>query len=210
MKKIKTRDGSFTLFNEDFGETYHCKTVGALEESYIKYAQPLNIKSGDNILDFCFGIGYNTIAALKICNQITVTALELDNKILNEILTNQVPNEYIEQNKIVQKALRNNINNIKNEKIKIIIGDAKEEIKKLPSQSFNGILFDPFSPGKHKELWSLEVFKECFRILKNKGRLTTYSHATWIRKNMKDAGFKVIDGPIFGRKSSSTIAIKLK
>jgi len=203
MKKIETRDGSFTFLNEEYGETYHCSTVGALEESRIKYVEPANIKKGDNILDFCFGLGYNSIAALKICKDITITAIELDQKILDEIPTNIVPKEYITENEIISKALQQ-----KNDKINIIIGDGAKEIKKLPSDSFNAVFFDPFSPGKHKELWSLEIFKECYRIMKTEGRLTTYSCAKWMRNNLKEAGFKVNDGPIFGRKSASTIGVK--
>ncbi|MBU0615205.1 MAG: hypothetical protein KJ601_03870, partial [Nanoarchaeota archaeon] len=88
------------------------------------------------------------------------------------------------------------------------IGKAEEEIKLLPNNYFNGVLFDPFSPGKHKEMWSLDIFKECFRVMKPGSRLTTYSCAVWIRDNMREAGFQVIDGPILGRKSASTIAIK--
>lgn len=203
MKKIKTRDGSYTFLNEEYGETYHCSTVGALEESRIKYVEPANIKDNDNILDFCFGLGYNSIAALKISKNVRITGIEIDKSILNEILTNEVPEEYIEENKIIQEAILKKSNNIK-----IIIGNAKEEIKKLESNSFNAIFFDPFSPNKHKELWSLEIFKECYRILKKEGILTTYSCATWIRNNLKEAGFEVNDGPIFGRKSASTVAKK--
>lgn len=218
MKKVKTRDGSFTFLNEEYGDAYHSTTVGALEEARVKYAEPANLKAGDKVLDFCFGLGYNTIAALKICDNISVTGLELDVGILKEILTNVVPQDYTLQNERVRKVVLNTINeNIcdendnndnDNDKINIIIGDAAEGIKKLPSNTFNAIFFDPFSPGKHKELWSLEVFKECNRVLKPDGRLTTYSCATWIRRNMREAGFEVIDGPIFGRKSASTIAIK--
>ncbi len=208
MKRIRTRDGSFTFFNEEYKESYHCKFVGALEESRIKYVEPVNLSEGDVVLDFCFGLGYNTIAALKICNKIKVTALELDENILKEILTNIVPDEYKVENKLVKIAVQNSLDKIKNDKINIIIGDAKEEIKKLSSNSFNAIFFDPFSPGKHKELWSLDIFKECYRVLKKNGKLTTYSCATWIRNNMRKVNFKVIDGPVFARKSASTIGIK--
>jgi predicted methyltransferase len=208
MEKIQTRDGSFTYRNEKFNESYHSITVGALEEARVKYAEPVELKDGDNVLDFCFGLGYNTIAALKICENIKITGLEIDKDILNKILNNIVPADYKTQNEIVQKAVLDTINNIHNDKINITLGNATEEIKKLPNNSFNAIFFDPFSPGKHKELWSLDVFKECFRVLKKDGKLTTYSCATWIRNNMREVGFNVVDGPIFGRKSASTVAIK--
>lgn len=208
MQKIKTRDGSYTFINEEYDESYHCKTIGALEEAYYKYVDPSGIKENDNVLDFCFGLGYNTIAALKVCPNINVTALELDTRILSEILTNIVPDNYKEQNKVVQQAVFNLISKGKDEKINIIIGRAEDEIKKLQDNTFNVILFDPFSPGKHKELWSIEVFKECYRTLKPKGKLTTYSCAKWVRQNMKEAGFEIIDGPVFGRNSPSTVAVK--
>jgi predicted methyltransferase len=209
MEKIETRDGSFTYYSEKYDEWYHCKFIGAIEEARVKYAEPVNLKDGDQVLDFCFGLGYNTLAALKICENIKVTGIELDIGILKEILTNDVPVEYALQNEMVRKAVLNTINKTNDEKINIIVGDAEEEIKRLPSDSFNAVLFDPFSPGKHKEMWSLEIFKECFRVLKVGGRLTTYSCAKWIRANMVGAGFKVIDGPIIGRKSASTVAIKV-
>jgi len=208
MKKIQTRDGSFTYHNEEYNEAYHSITVGAMEEARVKYVEPVNIKSGDHVLDFCFGLGYNTIVALKVCENITVTGLEKDIGILKEILTNDVPVEYKEQNEIVQKSVQNLINKSPKNKINLILGDAIKQIKQLPTNSFNAIFFDPFSPGKHKELWSLDVFKECFRVLKKDGKLTTYSCATWIRNNMREVGFNVVDGPIFGRKSASTVAIK--
>jgi predicted methyltransferase len=208
MKKIQTRDGSFTYHNEEYNEAYHSITVGAMEEARVKYVEPVNIKSGDHVLDFCFGLGYNTIVALKVCENITVTGLEKDIGILKEILTNDVPVEYKEQNEIVQKSVQNLINKSPKNKINLILGDAIKQIKQLPTNSFNAIFFDPFSPGKHKELWSLDVFKECFRVLKKDGKLTTYSCATWIRNNMREVGFNVTDGPIFGRKSASTVAIK--
>jgi len=40
------------------------------------------------------------------------------------------------------------------------------------------------------------------------GILTTYSCASIIRKNLREAGFLVKDGPVVGRKAPSTIAIK--
>lgn len=208
VRKIQTRDGSFTFKNETYGESYHCTTVGALEEARIKYAEPADIKKGDVILDFCFGLGYNTLAALKICNDITVTALELDEEILSEIPSLEVPKGYEAQQELICKAVSNANNDILDEKINIILGDASKEIELLDNDTFNAILFDPFSPRKHEELWSLDVFKQCYRVMKKGGKLTTYSCARWIRDNMREAGFEVIDGPIFGRRSSSTIAIK--
>jgi tRNA U34 5-methylaminomethyl-2-thiouridine-forming methyltransferase MnmC len=44
--------------------------------------------------------------------------------------------------------------------------------------------------------------------MKEGAKLSTYSYARWIRNNLKNAGFEVLDGPILGRRSPSTIALK--
>jgi len=38
-------------------------------------------------------------------------------------------------------------------------------------------------------------------------KLSTYSYARTVRENLKEAGFEVIDGPVLGRRSPSTIGI---
>ena len=58
------------------------------------------------------------------------------------------------------------------------------------------------------EMWTEELFKEVYRVMKKNGKLSTYSCARVVRDNMKKAGFIVKDGPIVGRRSPSTIAIK--
>ena len=81
MKLVETKDGSFTVFNESLNEHYHSLS-GALEEAFEKHVKPLQIKSGMKLLDFCFGIGYNSIAALYGHKNIEITALEIDLKIV--------------------------------------------------------------------------------------------------------------------------------
>lgn len=217
FEKVITRDGSITYHNSEFNEHYHSITVGALEEAQIKYVEPLNLKEGNTILDFCFGLGYNTlvtIATLKKCN---IIGLELDKNIIMELKNIKVPEKFIESYKIIQnisiqlnKNPSLNIIEYKDENycIKLIINDAAKEIKKLKSNSFEGILFDPFSPKKCPQLWEKSIFENMYRILKTNGRLTTYSCARIVRENLKTTKFKVIDGPCFGRKSPSTIGIK--
>ena len=67
MKEVITKDSSITFYNEEYGETYHSVT-GAVEEAYKKFAEPaLEAVKGKNdikILDVCFGLGYNSAAAI--------------------------------------------------------------------------------------------------------------------------------------------------
>lgn len=70
------------------------------------------------------------------------------------------------------------------------------------------VFFDPFSPKKVPHMWTAEFLKDVYDKMNKNAVLTTYSCARVVRDNMKSAGFKVTDGPIIGRRSPSTIAIK--
>ncbi len=207
MKSIKTRDNSITFFNEKYQESYHSTSVGAIEEAEKKYVEPCNLKDGAVILDFCFGLGYNSLAALMKLNQVTIIAIENDPEILKQIQNIEVPEPYKEKYEIIKQVAKNKEYNKDNIKIKLIVNDAEKAIQLITTQ-FDAVLFDPFSPKKHPELWTEKVFKDIHKLMKPGAILTTYSCATQVRKNMAAANLTVKDGPILGRKSPSTIAIK--
>jgi len=205
---VEAKDGSLTAFNEKFQEHYH-SVSGALEEAFLKHVKPLDIKDGMSILDFCFGLGYNSVAALKDHSRLMITALENDPEIVRVIGSLDFP-ELVRDEFLFIRDLHEKHSKIddRSNRITLVMGDALNEVKKLADASFDRIFFDPFSPSKQPEMWSEEVFQELFRILKKEGKLSTYSCAVRVRKNMKVAGFRVIDGPVVGRRSPATIAIK--
>jgi len=64
MKNIITKDGSSTFFNDKVKDYYHSKS-GAATEAREKYINALKITPNKVIFDICFGMGYNTAAALE-------------------------------------------------------------------------------------------------------------------------------------------------
>jgi tRNA U34 5-methylaminomethyl-2-thiouridine-forming methyltransferase MnmC len=70
------------------------------------------------------------------------------------------------------------------------------------------VFFDAFSPNKVPEMWTKEFFSDIYDKMKKNGKLSTYSCAKFVRDNLKQAGFIVKNGPVIGRRSPSTIAIK--
>ncbi len=205
---ILTQDGSYTLFNREAHEHYH-SISGAYTEAYEKYIVPLGIKNGHKILDFCFGLGYNSFVAISKFSNIEITALEKDINVIKEIAKFPYPKKLTPTVEFFKDLAKNNvIIDNKQNKIKLLLRDARISIKTLPAAYFDRIFFDPFSPKKAPELWSYEIFRTLYNLLKQKGKLATYSCAKQIRKNMEEAGFKVYDGPSIGRKNPSTIAIK--
>ena len=65
-----TEDGSIGLYSHADKDVYHSK-FGALTEAWEKFVLPsgiddiLNIKQNINVLDICYGIGYNTKALMS-------------------------------------------------------------------------------------------------------------------------------------------------
>lgn len=215
MKEVITKDNSVTFYNEEYGETYHSVT-GAVEEAYKKFAEPaleaVKAKSEVKILDVCFGLGYNSAAAIdrilehNIRAGITIIGLEKDKKILEKIKEVQPG---IMSYHVIQDTIENkNKYDRDGVKVNIKLGDALRTIKKVKGK-FDIIFLDPFSPKKNPELWTEEFFKELRKLIKPDGILLTYSCAGQVRRNLKAAGFTVKDGPCIGRRSPSTIATPL-
>ncbi len=92
MQFIKTKDGSLTAFNERYQEHYHTLS-GALEEAFEKHVNAICVEDGFHILDFCFGLGYNSIAATKGHKNLNIIGLENDIKIIKAIKNLSVPKE---------------------------------------------------------------------------------------------------------------------
>jgi len=221
MKVVVTGDKSTTFFNEKFQEHYH-STSGAAEEAIKKFVEPTNIrelaKAGTiKILDICFGLGYNTAAALdaiwevnKDC-KVEVIGLESDEDLFESLIHHEAP---FKSYYLVRKLASNEILDLLDQNITISIlgGDARDSIKSLSSnsqilQTFDIVFLDPFSPKKCPELWTKEFFTEIKKLMKNGAYLTTYSCASSVRKNLQELNFKVRDGPIVGRRSPSTVAV---
>ncbi len=206
MKELITEDGSITYYNEEVQDHYHTKS-GARQEAFEKHVKALEVKPGKVIFDVCFGIGYNAAAALDI-GPATIYCFENDKVILQKVL--EINADFKSFN-IIKEFIQgffegNNIYEKDNIKLIMMFGDAREKIKEV-IQKADYVFFDAFSPAKVPEMWTEEFFKDIFNKMNSKARLSTYSCARFVRDNMKSAGFRVIDGPIVGRRSPSTIAI---
>jgi len=203
MEEVKTKDNSITYFNEKYQERYH-SVSGALEEAFEKFAKPCKLKDGMNVLDICFGLGYNSLAAISLA-KVKIIALENDLEILETIETIPIKKELQENYNKIKQAAKNHNYSDKDIEIKIILGNALETIKKL-KEKFDVVFLDPFSPKKCPELWTESFFSDIRKVMKPNSVLATYSCARIVRDNLEKVGFKVKDGPCVGRKSPSTLA----
>jgi tRNA U34 5-methylaminomethyl-2-thiouridine-forming methyltransferase MnmC len=216
-----TADGSFTFFSAEFGQTYHSSS-GAKQEAVFKYALATNLaekarESRDRlrILDICYGLGYNSAAALAAIWQsnpacfVEIVALEIDPL---------VPIAATEQSLLADwpEPIPQLLAELASERhlsgpaiaASLRIGDARQEIASIATTGWlaDAIFLDPFSPNACPQLWTVEFLGLVARCCQPDGLLATYSCAAAVRSALIIAGLTVADSPPIGRKAPSTIA----
>lgn len=220
LEPIITDDGTLTFRNPEFDDLYHSRS-GALEEAFVKHAGPAEVdrrlieagreKRTLRILDVCFGLGYNSLAALAVRNRaapgvgLEIIGLERDPAILAMIarVETGLPEYGIIQDLATNPDLSLNLDSLS---MRLIIGDAAKTGSD-PRGLFEVVFHDPFSPNKNPALWTSEFFTRLKGVMSPGGVLTTYSCARHVRQNLRTAGFRIEDGPRLGRRGPSTIAL---
>ena len=213
MKKVTTADRSVTFFNEEVQEHYHAVNVGAVKEAMKKFVEPCSIAElaelGEIvILDVCFGLGYNSAAAIDVALQanpeckLRIIGLEKDVAIVNKMKELHPPLEHYD---ILQRLSKNRTVTEGNVTATLLVGDARETIHDVATK-VDVVFFDPFSPKKQPELWTVDVFKAIKQRMRPGGVLATYSCAKVVRENLEKAGFDVQDSVVIGRRGPATVA----
>jgi len=213
-----TADGSYTFFSPEFEETFH-SLRGAKEEAQEKFILPSQLaekaqqQSQLKILDICYGLGYNTAAAMAAiweanpnCH-LDIIALESDLRVpqattehhllnlwsapIPELLTAFAQQQFLDQDQI---------------KAQLLIGDARQTIQGVIEQGFraDAIFLDPFSPPHCPQLWTVEFLGLVAQCLNVQGRLATYSCAAAMRTALGWAGLHYTS--TMGMNRRSTVA----
>ena len=215
-----TGDGSYTFYSQEFQEAFH-SSFGAKQEAEVRYIQPCLIKqlatqkSTIRLLDICYGLGYNTAAALEAiwsvnseC-QVELIALEI---------SADVPRQAVEHNLLAQwqqpipyllARLANQ--SLVREKLfsaKLLLGDARQTIQTVVKEGWqaDAIFLDPFSPPKCPQLWTVEFIGLVTRCLATRGRLATYSCSAAVRTALLTSNLNISSITGVGRKSPGTLA----
>ena len=192
-----------SLRSEKFNENFH-SLAGAYNETKNKFINPSRLKrfqnKSINVLDICFGIGYNS--ALLFENLIIELStlnwygLEIDKRPLNYALTDKKFNNLWSPkvNEILNSLNSKGLYKNKNFDCKLMIGDARKEILNLPKElNFDLIFLDGFSPQKCPEIWSFEFLSQLKNKIKYEGYLITYTSAAAVRKSLKNLGFNLFN-----------------
>ncbi|WP_375541558.1 tRNA (5-methylaminomethyl-2-thiouridine)(34)-methyltransferase MnmD [Halomicronema sp. CCY15110] len=226
-----TADGSATFYSETFGEWFHSRN-GAYDEARSTYVQATQLveraqtQGHITLLDVCYGLGYNTAAALERLwavrpeLPIRLVGLELDVMVPRAAIAQGLLNDWPES---VQVALaeiaspypkcpsqtwKGHFSEETHLTAKLLIGDARQQIQNLVAQNFQAdvIFLDPFSPPRCPQLWTVEFLSLVAQCLHPQGILATYSCAAAVRTALTTAGLHIGSLAAPGRRWPSTLA----
>ena len=197
---VLSNDGSFTAYSKEYDEHYHSTKDGALKESISKHINPaFSIKKNQkeiNILDICFGLGFNTFATLLFYKQNNLTSKlkiyspELDSSLVKSLINFRYPKEFEEFKPIIKAICEDGIYEDDNFYIEVFLGDAREYIKNFTNK-FDIVYQDAFSPTTNPILWTKEYFCDISDAIKKDGILTTYSVALRTRLALYENSFNI-------------------
>ena len=214
-----TADGSYTFFSSEFEECFHSHH-GAEQEARGKFVEPTGIperaqRSRLTLLDICYGLGYNSAAALDCiwrvnpdC-QVTLVALETDAEVGRVAIANNYLHHWSPkvQTELSQLCTHRQINT-PSLNAQLLLGDARHTIQVLAQQGFaaDAIFLDPFSPPRCPQLWTIEFLTQVRHCLHPKGTLATYSCSAAVRTGLIAAGFQIGSSTPVGRRTPGTVA----
>lgn len=208
-----TSDGSPTVFSERWNQHYH-SVHGAFNESmHVFISHGLNASPAQpiRILEFGMGTGINVWLTCKEASrsQRVVFYDTLEAFPLGEDLWRK-----IEVGEGDEQLLFEKIHELDWEQENVLAPNFTLRKMNADILSWQGkanhydvIYFDAFAPSTQSELWTVDVFEMCHRVLKPGGFLVTYCAQGQVKRNMKAAGFEVraLPGPPMKREMTRAI-----
>ena len=195
-----SEDGSFTAYSKEYDEHYHSTRDGALHESLTKHILPgylhVENKMEVNILDICYGLGFNTLATIlhykKYAPQMKVNIYspEIDATLVKSLVNFKYPAEFEVLREIITALSTKGIYKDNNFYIELFVGDARTYIKKFENK-FDIVYQDAFSPATNPILWTKEYFEDIKKTMKQDAILTTYSIALKTRLALHVNNFNI-------------------
>ena len=199
-EQVLCEDGSYTLYSKAFDEPYHSTRDGALHESLEKHVKPaLKLKSDKTslqILDICFGLGYNAFATLyyikrhNLSTRVHIISPEFDEALVRSLGSFGYPPEFECISEIIKAVSQDLYYEDDQFTIEILLGDARESVPKIQPR-VDIVYQDAFSPAHNPLLWTREWFADVRALCREDAILTTYSTAAAIRLGLYESGFYI-------------------
>ena len=197
---IDTADGSCTLRNEFFGETYH-SINGAVSESMHIFIN-LGLKHFNNseisILEIGYGTGLNAMLTYTenqaLGNTIFYHGIEkfpIDKEKFSSFLSH-TPGIYTKiDNNTAMKFYNEWDSEIEiSPEFKLLKQKIDFEAF-TPTRKYDIIYFDAFSPDTQPEMWTMENLRKIINNLNDNGIFVTYCCKGILKQNLRNLGMNV-------------------
>ena len=200
----KTADGSNTLYVPELDEHYH-SFHGALQEArhvFIKNGLLNQEKKSLRILEVGFGTGLN--ALLTACQAVSsnytidyvgIEAYPVTNELMVEmdygsLITEKNVALFLEQIIYSEWEQSNTIHS------KFTLTKLEQRIEDTElDKKIDLIYFDAFGPRVQAEMWDVSILKKMYSFLNLNGELVTYCAKGQFKRDLKSAGFEVVNLP---------------
>jgi tRNA U34 5-methylaminomethyl-2-thiouridine-forming methyltransferase MnmC len=210
-KFIETADGSTSIYLEEMDEHYHSKH-GAIVESnhiFIKSGLLANPALKElSVFEVGMGTGLNVMTTIKAA---VANKFKIDYHAVEAFPIREDELDFINFSSLLEmdQEVFNKIHTSPWQEEVQVLPELK--LTKLPlklmqvtwkANYFDVIYFDAFAPEKQEEMWTEEVFKKMFEIVKPGGVLVTYCVKGVIRRRLQSVGFRVekLKGPEGGNR----------
>jgi tRNA U34 5-methylaminomethyl-2-thiouridine-forming methyltransferase MnmC len=206
--KVKmTADGSHTIYLPQMDEQYHSLN-GAVTESafvYINMGYLFNREDNPVIFEAGFGTGLNCLLTALTAEEvkrptsyIAIEKFPLEENIINQLNYGKVmPGPAAELFRKIHECKWEDFADISPYfQLYKMHGDLTESGWQVKG-GCNIIYYDAFAPGKQKEMWTAEIFRNMFEMTLPGGVIVTYSASGEVRRGLADAGYTMerLPGP---------------
>ncbi len=223
---VATADGAWTLRHPVHAQACHSLS-GAWQQARERYARPCRLRElalerartqGSprvRLLDIGTGIGLNLAAALEALSgtgaDLAAVSLELDPDVLAS--ARELPamppgvETWLAPVREALAAPAGTASSARGLELTLVLGDARDTLAALaPSEPFDAVFLDPFSPGVDAALWSAQFLRQVALRMAPWAVLSTYSSSIAVRAALQAAGLVLGEGPRVGAKASGTLA----
>jgi tRNA U34 5-methylaminomethyl-2-thiouridine-forming methyltransferase MnmC len=208
----ESKDGSHTLYSNEFNQFYHNPNGAVAESLHIFFEQSglidkLRLDEKINILEVGFGTGLNVLLLCDLMCRIeskskvlfqSIEAWPIDPETANKLnyatfLTHC--NRYTEITDVFNRLKTGSTRTQLSDKVELNVFKGLFADFNPMNITFDFVFHDAFSPKVNSELWTPEVFQKIAKWCNKNAVLTTYCAASNAKRAMKEAGWTVYKAP---------------
>ena len=153
---VSTVPGSYPTLEINGIHMHRVSGTDPLRDTLAK-VRAARVRRGHRVLDTCMGLGYTAIHSLKAGASRVVT-VEVDPNVI--MLARVNPWSWP----------------LASEGIETVRGDVVEVVRELPDEWFDRVIHDPPRlTGRYGDLYSMEFYRELYRVLRRRGVLFHYT-----------------------------------